>query len=71
MPGPACYGQGGREPTITDANLVLGRLSAENFLGGEMRLDSVAAERAALYTHRRAARHEHRRSRERHHRQSP
>ncbi len=49
IPGPACYGQGGREPTITDANLVLGRLSAENFLGGEMRLDKAAAERA-LYT---------------------
>src|SRR6195256_5530921 len=49
MPGPACYGQGGQEPTITDANLVLGRLSAENFLGGEMRLDSNAAERA-LYS---------------------
>jgi N-methylhydantoinase A len=46
MPGPACYGQSGREPTITDANLVLGRLSAENFLGGEMRLDGGAAERA-------------------------
>jgi len=46
MPGPACYGQGGQEPTITDANLVLGRLSAENFLGGEMRLDGSAAERA-------------------------
>jgi N-methylhydantoinase A len=46
MPGPACYGQGGEEPTITDANLVLGRLSAENFLGGEMKLDVAAAERA-------------------------
>jgi len=46
MPGPACYGQGGQEPTITDANLVLGRLSAENFLGGEMRLDAATAERA-------------------------
>jgi N-methylhydantoinase A len=46
MPGPACYGQGGQEPTITDANLVLGRLSAENFLGGEMKLDIAAAERA-------------------------
>jgi N-methylhydantoinase A len=49
VPGPACYGQDGQEPTITDANLVLGRLSAENFLGGEMRLDSNAAERA-LYS---------------------
>src|SRR5258708_38185594 len=46
MGGAAGYGRGGEEPTITDANLVLGRLSAENFLGGEMRLDSGAAERA-------------------------
>ena len=39
MPGPACYGRGGTEPTVTDANLLLGRLDPENFLGGEMRLD--------------------------------
>jgi len=45
-PGPACYGLGGIEPTVTDANLVLGRLSAERFLGGEMKLDVPAAERA-------------------------
>src|SRR5581483_9482230 len=45
-PGPACYGLGGREPTVTDANLVLGRLNAERFLGGEMKLDVAAAERA-------------------------
>ncbi len=45
-PGPACYGLGGVEPTVTDANLVLGRLSADHFLGGEMRLDVAAAERA-------------------------
>ena len=45
-PGPACYGFGGREPTITDANLVLGRLAADRFLGGEMKLDPAAAERA-------------------------
>ena len=42
-PGPACYGQGGREPTVTDANLVLGRLNAERFLGGEFALDAEAA----------------------------
>ena len=42
-PGPVCYRQGGEEPTITDANLVLGRLDAENFLGGEMKLDKAAA----------------------------
>ncbi|MFW6185010.1 MAG: hydantoinase/oxoprolinase family protein, partial [Chloroflexota bacterium] len=36
MPGPVCYGQGGSEPTVTDANVVLGRLDAAYFLGGEM-----------------------------------
>ncbi len=46
-PGPVCYGRGGTEPTITDANLVLGRIGADSFLGGEMRLDAPAA-RAAL-----------------------
>lgn len=43
VPGPAAYGNGGCEPTLTDANLVLGRLDATNFLGGEMRLDPAAA----------------------------
>jgi N-methylhydantoinase A len=42
-PGPACYGLGGVEPTVTDANLVLGRLAEDRFLGGEMRLDKRAA----------------------------
>jgi N-methylhydantoinase A len=46
QPGPACYGQGGAEPTVTDANLLLGRLDADRFLGGEMTLDARAAERA-------------------------
>ncbi len=46
QPGPACYGLGGTEPTITDANLVLGRLGAGRFLGGEMPLDIAAARRA-------------------------
>ena len=45
-PGPACYGLGGREPTVTDANLVLGRLGADRFLGGEMPLDVEVAKRA-------------------------
>ena len=45
-PGPVCYGQGGSDPTITDANLVLGRISADYFLGGEIRLDVEAARRA-------------------------
>ena len=43
-PGPASYGRGGTEPTVTDANVILGRLSPERFLGGEMRLDRNAAE---------------------------
>jgi N-methylhydantoinase A len=46
-PGPACYGNGGREPTVTDANLVLGRLNPARFLGGELPLD-VAAARGAI-----------------------
>ncbi|MDH3527731.1 MAG: hydantoinase/oxoprolinase family protein [Gammaproteobacteria bacterium] len=46
VPGPACYGQGGVLPTVTDANLVLGRLQADAFLGGAMRLDVEAARRA-------------------------
>ena len=45
-PGPACYGKGGAEPTVTDANLVLGRLLPGAFLGGGMQLDLAAAERA-------------------------
>jgi len=42
-PGPVCYGLGGTEPTITDANLILGRLGADRFLGGEMALDLAGA----------------------------
>jgi N-methylhydantoinase A len=45
-PGPACYGLGGTRPTVTDADLVLGYLGAGSFLGGDMRLDVAAAERA-------------------------
>lgn len=48
QPGPACYGQGGTEPTVTDANVLLGRLSPDRFLGGEMTLDVAAAEAAIL-----------------------
>ena len=44
IPGPACYGRGGTEPTVTDANVLLGRLDADNFLGGEMKLDVAAAQ---------------------------
>jgi N-methylhydantoinase A len=45
-PGPACYGRGGVEPTVTDADLLLGILDANNFIGGRMRLDACAAARA-------------------------
>jgi len=45
-PGPACYARGGRQPTVTDANLLLGRLQASAFLGGNMQLDLAAAERS-------------------------
>ena len=45
-PGPACYGRGGAEPTLTDANLLAGRLDAGYFLGGAMALDPGAAEKA-------------------------
>jgi N-methylhydantoinase A len=45
-PGPACYGRGGTEPTVTDANLVLGYLSTDSPLGGGVELDSDAAEEA-------------------------
>ena len=45
-PGPVCYGRGGAEPTVTDANLVLGRIDADYFLGGEMKLDAVATRHA-------------------------
>jgi N-methylhydantoinase A len=45
-PGPACYGRGGAAATVSDADLVLGRLNAERFLGGSMRLDRALAESA-------------------------
>ena len=45
-PGPACYGRGGVEPTVTDADLLLGYLDAGSFLGGDFALDKAAAERA-------------------------
>ena len=45
-PGPACYGRGGSLPTVTDANLALGRLPGERFLGGQMALDAAASQAA-------------------------
>ncbi|MDO8212673.1 hydantoinase/oxoprolinase family protein [Conexibacter sp. CPCC 206217] len=49
-PGPACYGRGGIEPTVTDANLVLGRYDTKALLGGSVHLDRELA-RAAIETH--------------------
>ena len=46
VPGPACYGRGGEEPTVTDANVVLGALSADTTLAGSLRLDAGRAARA-------------------------
>lgn len=46
VPGPVCYGRGGRKPTVTDANLVLGFLNPDYFLGGRMKLDVDAAKNA-------------------------
>ena len=46
QPGPACYGRGGTEPTVTDADLVLGYLDSGSFLGGQMELDRQAAHQA-------------------------
>jgi N-methylhydantoinase A len=48
VPGPAAYGRGGTRPTVTDANLVLGRLDKNDFLGGSMKLDEDAAHRAIV-----------------------
>lgn len=45
-PGPACYGKSGTKPTVSDANLVLGRLRSEAFLGGRLSLDETAARKA-------------------------
>ena len=45
-PGPACYGKGGKDPTVTDANLVLGRLNPEGLAGGEVRIIPELAERS-------------------------
>jgi len=47
-PGPVCYARGGARPTVTDADVTLGRISPDQFLGGEMRLDAEAARRAIV-----------------------
>ena len=48
VPGPACYGRGGSEPTVTDADIILGYMNPDYFLGGEMRLDPVRAREALI-----------------------
>lgn len=45
-PGPACYGRGGTEPTVTDANIVLGRLDPDKMLGGDLKIDPSLSEKA-------------------------
>ena len=45
-PGPACYGRGGENPTVTDADLILGRLDPDEFAGGAMKLDRFASDKA-------------------------
>lgn len=56
-PGPICYGRGGTGLTVTDANLILGRLDSENFLGGTFQLDAAAAQRGFTKFLAGAARH--------------
>jgi N-methylhydantoinase A len=46
VPGPACYGRGGKEPTVTDAQVALGRLDPKRFLGGDLSIDKDLAEKA-------------------------
>lgn len=46
LPGPSCYGRGGDEPTVTDANVILGRANPESFLGGELPIDRERAAKA-------------------------
>ena len=55
-PGPVCYGRGGSEPTVTDADLVLGRIDPQSFSGGKMNLDFVGAAARNRRTDRSAAR---------------
>ena len=72
-PGPACYGRGGTQPTVTDADLVCGFLNPDYFLGGLQKLDVAASQDGLAAPRRRAAAHERARSRRRHppHRRHP
>ena len=56
-PGPACYGRGGTEPTVTDAQVVLGRLDPEQFLGGGLEIDPARSRKAPGRQSLRPARH--------------
>src|SRR5256885_12896842 len=51
VPGPACYGQGNTRPTLTDAQVVLGRINAQRPLGGELKSLDVEAARCAIAEH--------------------
>ena len=66
-PGPACYGRGGVQPTVTDANVVLGYIDPDYFLGGEFRLDRSLAFKAIEEKIARTSGHERARCRQRHH----
>ena len=65
-PGPVCYGLGGTEPTVTDCNLVLGRLAPDRFLGGEMKLDLATRASSHRRKNRQAARPRYARGGRRH-----
>ena len=67
-PGPACYGNGGTQPTVTDAHLLLGHLAADRFLAGRMQLDTAASTRAVEDARCEAARPRRAARRGRHHR---
>ena len=66
-PGPACYGRGGNEPTVTDAQVVLGRLDVDKMLGGDLPLDADLAHKAVESKVGEAARALDQRCRARHH----
>ena len=60
VPGPVCYGQGGTEPTVTDANVVLGYINPAHLVGGALKLDAAKSRAAIAEQDRPAARHERR-----------
>ena len=60
VPGPVCYDQGGTEPTVTDANVVLGYINPGHLVGGALKLNAAKARRGHRRADRAAARHERR-----------